>query len=236
MIEIKKYPEPAGLKALREKAELKGLSPEKAYQKLKDPLKSTVRDSLVSEQGQLCAYCMCRIPRPDVGADAAPIIIEHVVPRNPEDGRDVGQGLDYRNLLVVCHGNRGKKGNRRFIDLTCDAHRGNIEFRKVHPCKKDTIASVTYNIEGKIDAADEDVRFDLVDTLNLNCLSAPLIGERKEALNALIAELGEVPEEEMLLYCRSRLAEFENESNPKTPYAGILIWYLTTMVQALMSK
>ncbi|HAU85614.1 MAG TPA: hypothetical protein DCW90_08955 [Lachnospiraceae bacterium] len=66
MIPIKKGVAPSGLIALKKKADAKHLSPEKAYKKLKNSLKKKVITQLVEEQGHLCAYCMCSIPRGDV--------------------------------------------------------------------------------------------------------------------------------------------------------------------------
>lgn len=116
MIPITKKAEPDGLAELRQQAIERGLSPEEAYDTLCNPLKEHVRGSLVEEQGGLCAYCMCRIPRSDAG-DQPPINIEHFISRNPVSGMDVGQGLDYRNFFAVCHGNRGRRGTRRKRDL-----------------------------------------------------------------------------------------------------------------------
>ncbi|MCM1553529.1 MAG: hypothetical protein NC092_12665, partial [Butyrivibrio sp.] len=118
-------------------------------------------------------------------------------------------------------------------DLTCDKHRQNIEFRKINPCKKETLQTIFYTLDGSIDASDPDVRFDLVNTLNLNCASAPLIAERKAALDALIDEIGKVEEKYLHMYCMELLNAFLDESDPKTPYVGILIWYLQTMIQRL---
>lgn len=235
MIGIQKRAEPVGLARLRRSAKAAGYSPQKAYSKLKKNLKNQVRQNLVAEQGGLCAYCMCRIPRLDAGSQV-PIIIEHRVPRNPVDGRDVGQGLDYDNLLAVCHGNRASRGTKKPMDLTCDAHRKNIEFRKVNPCDPGTLTSIFYELDGKIGANDVDVNADLVDTLNLNTLSSPLIGERKAALDSLLLELGNVMEADFLRYCVTVLHEFQEETNPKTPYVGILIWYLRSMVDKLSDK
>lgn len=237
MIPIKKGTEPAGLVQLRQKAVNRGLSPKEAYNTLRDPLKSQVRQSMVEEQGELCAYCMCRIPRADADPRIAPIIIEHITPRNPVDGRDVGQGLDYENLVAVCHGNKAPKSeNRVFDDFTCDAHRGNTEFRKVNPCKPETLETIVYTLDGKIDATDADVKFDLVDTLNLNCPSAPLVAERKAALDSLISIIDAVGVEELLEYCSNILDAFLTETSPKTPYVGVLIWYLQAMIDALSSE
>lgn len=238
MIEVKKGAEPDGLKELRESPMLSGLSPKEMFAELKNPLKATVLESLRHDQGQLCVYCMSRIPREDRDPGIAGTTIEHFIPVDPRDGRDVGQALDYNNLFAVCHGNtkkrtRGVRRVRTTDDLTCDKHRENTEFRKIDPRKKETLQTIFYTLDGKIGATDLDVQRDLVETLNLNCASSPLIAERKSALDALINEIGKVEEEQLHSYCSEMLNAFMDESDPKTPYAGILIWYLQTMVTAL---
>lgn len=230
MIGIQKGPEPVDLTALRQSTAAAGLSPREAYKKLRNPLKSQVRQCLVDEQGGLCAYCMCRIPRTDAEPQIAPIVIEHMIPRDPVDGRDVGQGLDYNNFLAVCHGNKASHGKRDFSDLTCDAHRENTEFRKINPCYPETLVSIFYRLDGKIDAGDPEVRYDLVSTLNLNTPTSPLIAERKAVLDSLISDIGNVTETDLLKYCTAVLSEFQEETTPKTPYVGILIWYLQSMI------
>lgn len=234
MIPITKKAEPDGLAELRQQAIDQGLAPEEAYDTLCNPLKEHVRSSLVEEQGGLCAYCMCRIPRSDAG-DQPPINIEHLISRNPVSGMDVGQGLDYNNFFAVCHGNRGVKGTRKKRDLTCDAHRGNTELRKVNPLVPSTLTSIHYDMQGKIAADDPDVQFDLDQTLNLNCPSAPQPAERKAVLDALLNDLNNIPQEMLENYCAQVLSNYLSESNPKTPYVGILIWYLQSLLEALHS-
>ncbi len=221
MILIVKAPAPEALLSLRKKAAEKGLSPRQAYHLLNKNanLKNKVRNALIQEQGGLCAYCMCRIPRGDAGNQPA-VIIEHFIAREPSDGRDVGQGLDYYNLFAVCHGNRGDAGTRKQIDLTCDAHRGNTEFRKIDPLRAETMAAITYTLEGEIQSEDPDVAFDLVETLNLNCPTAPLVAERKAVLDSLLADIGRVPIEELGPYCANILQSYMDETNPKTPLCG----------------
>lgn len=236
MIKIVKGTEPAGLKPLRDQAISDGVSEKEAYERLRNPLKDQVRRSLVNEQGGLCAYCMCSIPRRDAAPSIAPIIIEHYVPRNPADGRSVGQALDYNNLLAVCHGNKGPSGTRLPEDLTCDAHRGNIEFRKVNPCDERTLETIYYDVNGKIYAGDADVNIDLVDTLNLNCPSSPIVGERKSALDEIINDISNIEPEDLSVYCATLLHGFENETNPKTPYVGIIIWYLKDLLSKLNTE
>ena len=79
MIKIVKGDEPEELKRLRETAENQGLNPKEAYELLNADrrLKKKIKRALVKEQGGLCAYCMCRIPRDDVEVGIAPITIEH---------------------------------------------------------------------------------------------------------------------------------------------------------------
>lgn len=238
MIEVKKGSEPDDLKKLREECLAEGLTPKESYKMLCNPLKSQLIECLKRDQGQLCVYCMSVIPREDVDAGIPGQTIEHYIPLEPKDGRDVGQGLDYQNLFVVCHGNMKshKRGVRRTSskdDLTCDKHRGNTEFRKINPCCKETLQTIFYTLDGKIDATDNDVQFDLVDTLNLNCVSSPMVSERKVALDALIEDIGMVDEDCLHSYCVERLESFTNEQDSKTPYVGILIWYLQSMAVAL---
>lgn len=238
MIEVKKGIEPDGLKELREDPVLSGFSPKEMYAELKNPLKEQVVECLRHDQGQLCVYCMSRIPREDKDPGIAGTTIEHFIPLELKDGRNVGQALDYNNLFAVCHGNVRKrmKGERRVRttdDLTCDKHRKNVEFRKINPCKKETLQTIFYTLDGRIDASDQDVKFDLVSILNLNCASSPLIAERKAALDALIDDIGNVETKDLHSCCSEMLNAFMDEKDPKTPYVGILIWYLQTMVTAL---
>ncbi len=236
MIAISKNAEPDGLANLRHNAIQRNLSPKAAFKTLRDPLKSRVRIALQQEQGELCAYCMCRIPRADVSPGIAPVIMEHVFPRSPVGGEDIGQALDYDNLVAVCNGNKAEHGTRAFADLTCDAHKENSLLKAINPCDASTLSTIYYELDGTITSCDCEVQSDLVDTLNLNCPSSPLISERKEALSSLILDIENVcagDESAVLEYCQTLLNAFTTETTLKTPYVGILIWYLKDMIAAL---
>lgn len=90
MIEVQKGIEPDGLKELREDPMVSGLSPKEAFKMLRNPLKAQVTECLKRDQGQLCVYCMSRIPRDDKDAGIPGTTIEHFIPIDPVDGRDVG--------------------------------------------------------------------------------------------------------------------------------------------------
>lgn len=226
MIEIKKGHPPEGLVALAQQAAEQCLTPEEAYATLRNPLKTTVLECLMKEQGHLCAYCMRKIPdeRPGIPHQS----IEHLLAQNPQDGEDSGQGLDYANFLAVCSGNRGGAGRGK-ERLTCDAHRENMTLA-IDPTDPETLKTIFYSENGDIGATDPTINDDLVVKLNLNCVSddGSLSASRKGALDAVQEELAKSSDtpEMFLEACHRFLREFELETDHKTPYVGIIIWKL----------
>lgn len=240
MIEIKKGNEPEALKELRENTSVLGMSPKDEFSMLRKQLKSEVLESLKREQGYLCVYCMARIPSEKRDPEIIGESIEHYIPLTPLDRRNVGQALDYQNLFAVCHGNmrwhqRGTQRLQRTDDLTCDKHRTNTEFRKIHPLKGETLKTIYYKMNGEIGATDPDVHHDLTVTLNLNCATSPLVQERKRVLDTLIEDMGKLNDDEIKEYCIQTLQDLQAPQERLIPYVGVLIWYLNSML-ARVSK
>ena len=238
MIPITKAQEPDDLRIVREFANREGYKPKDAYGCLKNPEKRTVIEALKREQGHLCVYCMCRIPREDAEHEYSAVSIEHVIPLELPDNKDLGQALNYSNMFAVCHGytSTRRKGSGRLKGksfLTCDKHKGNILLKKVDPLNADTLKSIFYHVDGRIDAEDEDVKFDLVETLNLNGIATPLVGERKAALDELISYIGTYDTGDLKGACEKAMYAYKAETDPKTPYVGILIWYLKSLLEGL---
>lgn len=229
MIYIRKKTEPLELKQLQD--EHANLSPPDAYNQLRNPLKSMVRESLLQEQGHLCAYCMCELTGDSSQTNhdnfleerTQNVRIEHIIPRKPLDHRDIQQGLDYQNMLAVCNGNITLAPN----DRTCDVHKRNFEFRKLHPCSPETLSSIYYDTEGSILARDPDIHYDLTEVLNLNSRNAPLKSIR-EALYIEITEIFlkafESDPVEVRNWCETKLLQLFEEVDPKTPYLGLFAW------------
>lgn len=217
MIEIKKFREPRKLESYRQK-------PDASYAGMKSDLKKEILDSLLQEQGHICAYCMRRIPESrQLPQGVLPATIEHWYPQNPESKEDIGQGLDYRNMYAVCAGNRGC-GNKD--DLTCDAKRGNRKLT-VNPCKASTLTGIGYSANGRIFSLDPEVDRDLNEKLNLNCEKLSLPQNRQAALNVLLSEIRKKhPTGDIKPFCRKRLAELKEHKEKKIPYVGILISWL----------
>lgn len=216
MIEIKKGREPDKLLHYRQQV---GAS----YEQMDKDVKDELLNKLLEEQGHLCAYCMRKIPEKKLPIGVAPVTIEHWVPRNPENKEDNGQGMDYRNMLAVCSGNRGCGDSKR---LTCDAKRGN-EPIKVNPCDAETLCGIKYNSSGIILSTDPVINEDINDRLNLNCDAISLPENRKQVLQALIDDVKKkCGDGEISTYCKRKLEQIRAMNDPKMPYVGIMIWWL----------
>lgn len=70
--------------------------------------------------------------------------------------------------------------------------------------------------------SDIEVRKDLIETLNLNCSTAPLIAERKAALDGLIEEIGELEEENIQTYCSEQKSDWTRPIQSDYFYWGCL--------------
>lgn len=194
--------------------EFKQQNPQAHFDDMPPDIKAALRQSLLEEQGYLCAYCMSKI--------RDKVKIEHYEPRNPQNE------LTYSNLLAVCMGNSA--GNQR-EHQHCDTKKGNKRLH-VNPQNVDHIKQISYRSDGTIYAKDnDDFNEDLNFTLNLNDEHGYLKANRKRALDVLKKKIlsnfgdkvvGCVFAEKLLKTYLSK-----NRSGERTPYCGIIINYLT---------
>ena len=209
MIKIKKGKEPPELIAYRKKKYA-------AYDNMPRDVHDAVLKNLMQEQGYLCAYCMCKIPQT---GKTPSVTIEHW---DPQSKTSEVKALDYRNMLAVCNGNRGC-GKKEY--MTCDAKRGNTPLT-VHPLNPLTLSSIQYKADGTIFSNEPDINKDLNETLNLNCAQVGLTENRRSALQTMLDELHKKrPTGDIHLTCERLLEKYQNQTR-KTPYSGILIWWL----------
>lgn len=98
------------------------------YDELSHDDKERLKSYLISEQGRICAYCMCRIK-------SETSTIEHYNPRSlkPE------LSLDYNNLLAVC--TNGRNDTER--DRQCDVSRGDVKLN-LNPCREHDMKHIMY--------------------------------------------------------------------------------------------
>ena len=165
MILIEKQSEPAALTGYRQQLAA-------SYAGLPQTIKDDVLESLLAEQGCICAYCMKRISK-------SKMTIEHYISQTA----DQSKALDYQNMLGVCLGNRG----RRLKEQTCDARRGESVL-SVDPLNAAKIRQIKYRSDGTIYSDDPDIDSNLNEDLNLNCdvLEVSLKRNRKAALDEFI--------------------------------------------------
>lgn len=206
MILIKKGHEPASLTAYRKQQGA-------YYDGFTD--KDDIRQSLLEEQGYLCAYCMRRIGIDDMK-------IEHRIPQSA----DPTEQLDYRNMLGVCNGGEGMDKK----STTCDTHKGDAKIT-INPQYQSHIDTITYSsATGEIHSSDKAFDTDLCDTLNLNCREQYLPQNRRAALVATIRFLKKKQStgdwsKAFLAKVRDMYTGTDADGN-KREYAGIILWYL----------
>lgn len=183
--------------------------------------KDDIRQSLLNEQGYLCAYCMRRINSVDE------VTIEHYYPQSKIEDK---MGLDYKYMLGVCKLNR----NCDYKNQTCDAHRGN-ESLTINPWSYSSISMISYNQRtGDIYSDNPQINKDLVTTLNLNCINVRLSLNRKAALDSLKNYI--IKKHKEGLWSNSLLSKIRQQYSNKDksgkykPYIGILLWYINKKV------
>lgn len=236
MILIKKQAAPQELEALKSEAEKKHLSDSEAYNLLRNPLKQQVRESLMQEQGHLCAYCMRRIPDERVleeDVNLSDVYIEHWQARSSSNEFADNKGLDYQNMLAVCSGNEkatGVKSRHKKRYFTCDKKREN-RVLTVNPLDAATLTSIYYLSDGTIKARDLEVDKDLNTTLNLNCnFEAVTLRDNRKAVLEAVQEYIVNQQGDFMEHCKEQLSFWENEGDPKTPFIGIAIWWLKEQI------
>lgn len=173
-------------------------------------VKVALRQSLLDEQGHLCAYCMRRLK------SAQDVKIEHYRARTPENE------LQYDNLLAVCHGNEGNIPSQQ----TCDTKKGNRELH-VNPLRLHDMELIYYTTSGEVHSSDPQADEDLDKVLNLNNPMGYLIPNRKAALQSIMKKLSELPRRREADTLLRRLDEKYNAPSAYlTPYIGIIRWYI----------
>lgn len=205
MIKIEKLKEPGCLTEYRKQEYA-------LYDGLSSDLKNQILDSLMKEQGYLCAYCMRRISH-EKGAT-----IEHIIPQS----KDPSKALNYSNMLAVCDGNAGKGA------LICDKSRGNKDIT-VNPLKEKTLSSIKYK-NGVILSDDKIINTDLNETLNLNAKELSFVANRINALEQFKLRLKK--EKSTGLFTSKTIDKYIkkysgfNSKGQKYEYCGIILDWL----------
>lgn len=229
MIYIKKNAEPGKLLWYRHQTDSR-------FDDMDGEVKGQLRESLLKEQGHLCAYCMRRIH------GVNDVKIEHFVPRTQENE------LQYHNLLAVCKGGEGEP----YFAQCCDTKKGNRPIF-INPLSRTDMSRIYYSNSGKIHSSDEtkypfqykgaydryysgysSPEQDLQEVLNLNYENGiPLYG-RKTALRKFQQLLHPYKDERSKrAFLEKMQKRYLEDSEFLDPYVGILRWYIDKKLKTI---
>jgi uncharacterized protein (TIGR02646 family) len=183
------------------------------------PVKAKIREYLLVEQGNLCAYCMQRI-------HADTMKIEHW---QCQDNHPDTQ-LDYKNMLGVCPGNEGQPPKNQ----TCDTRKGNADL-KYNPANPNhrIDSQIRYLGNGKIYSRDLEFNPQLVDdelkcssVLNLNY--SRLVQNRKKIVDEVIKLLGKQAGSRTPTQIQKILEDWivPDRDGQLKPYCGVAVYFL----------
>lgn len=165
-----------------------------------------LKDSLLKEQGYLCAYCMARI-------DKDHMKVEHFKPQSlyPQDI------FVYGNLLACCLGKTQEKSH-------CDTSKGNAEV-SLSPLSPSCIDTLSYESgTGKIKSSDLDYERELDRILHLN---TPIIKQnRLRVLQGAIQALRSVGFNSGAIGSLLKKWDAVDREGKRKPYCGIVIYFL----------
>lgn len=202
MIWINKQQEPASWTQRR-------LTPNVTYEATPE-----LRESLLKEQGYICAYCMRRIPASDAPYENATSKIEHLL--SQENHEDLQ--MEYSNLVVCCPG-------RLYGNMHCDASKEDKDI-KCSPLSQDAMRTIQYNTDGTIKSTNETYNAEINDVLNLNI---DILKSNRKALWESVRNRLQSEGLWKKAYVRRVLDEYSSfdSDGQKKPYCGIIIYMLT---------
>lgn len=203
MLDIIKGQEPASLWRYR-------ATPNANYDDLPAPVKRELKLSLLSEQRNLCAYCMEQINYDNMK-------VEHFVARSVDESLE----LVYTNLFAVCKGREGDPEDRQ----TCDTQKKNRQLTFSFLGQQITNAVKYRSATGELLFPGHEDEVNTV--LNLNDQLGYLMGNRKEALAAFQRflkkkYLGKTLSKDE----KNKIAKQILSKTNRDAYCGIIIWYL----------
>jgi uncharacterized protein (TIGR02646 family) len=193
--------------------------------------KEELRQSLLSEQGHICCYCMKRIPE-----HSPPYMkVEHYKCR---DNYSTLQ-LTYTNLFGACIGNEGQPK----VKQTCDTKKGNAELKisltLIHPnCE----SLFKYNADGEISSitGDEDINRQLNEVLNLNMQTikdgrSEVFLKVQERVRRESKKAKKDPAAFIKFLEKEKLSWLQRTDNKLRPFCMVAIYYLTKKIKSNQS-
>ncbi|NDV66616.1 hypothetical protein [Bacteroides sp. 224] len=171
-----------------------------------------LRESLLEEQGYICAYCMRRIPVRDKISNETSRI-DHLKCRDNYPDLQ----LDYNNMVICCPGCING-------DDHCDKLKGNKEIT-FSPFEIHLENSISYSTkDGHIKSSNVQWNKELEEVLNLNNHMLKL--NRRQAIEGLRSVLEKSKWSKSVLQMQLQKWESFDKNHHLKPYCGVIIWYL----------
>lgn len=224
MIKINKSAEPSALR----RAKRWGV---KSYDLLDGEVKGLIRESLLKEQGHICAYCMKSLPDETSQGNPQGVKIEHLISQQQSktDPQYAGKDLDYDNMVAVCQGKTDGS-------LHCDSSRSGSRHLSFIPnlFNGSLEATISYNTRtGEIKSSNLDWHKDMTDADCLNLNFYRLRESRKNVIDALIRHFDQIGWSSKHL--QAYLTEF-NSREKKPAYWGVIRYFLQRHIILLDNK
>lgn len=211
----------------------KGQSPKKLSDYKKSPhavysppsnVKEVWCNTLLKEQGYLCAYTMERIEAGLIADSNKPKVkLEHLKPQNGNKHND----LAHKNVVAVCNGNEGEPPKNQYADTRKGE---NLLDRRLHPTNTDIEKIICYRPNGEIFTGVYDLDIQLDDekkqglsVLNLNFKT--LRDARKGAYEAVKIRLNK--KNWSLSAINDEIKRFESlHDNRRLAFCGFVLYRL----------
>lgn len=171
-----------------------------------------LRQSLLEEQGYLCAYCMRRIPVKDDNSNETSRI-EHILSREEHQDRK----LDYSNMAICCPGAIN-------FDFHCDKLKGKQDV--TFDLYSDSFfTTLTYGSrKGNIKSSDSKYDQQINSTLILN--NKLLMANRLFALNGVVSYLNKYGWTTANYNKLINIWDHKDAKGYYNEYCGIVVWFL----------
>ncbi len=190
-------------------------------------IKQEIRDSLVKEQGYLCAYCMQRIE-----PNERQMRVEHwLCQANYPDKQ-----LDYTNMLGCCCGNEIKSvnENQEMNAQHCDTAKGSQDllFNPSDALQHNRL-KIRYQGDGLVFSSDAEFDEQLNMILNLNSEKHRLIENRKSVWKSVTAALSVIKGSASRQQIQQFMTKWQrkNAKGELPAYCGVAIYYLKKKLQ-----
>lgn len=224
MIQIKKNEEP------REWVKYRN-TPGADYQSIPELV-----ESLLKEQGYICAYCMRRIPHRDklYKKDGKNYVltdedhrIEHVLSRSKHSDKK----LSYNNMVICCPGHIGSEEH-------CDRKKGEDDI-SFSPLDANFISTLSYLTDGTIKSSDSQFDKEINEVLNLN---TPLLkANRRESWNVVKKQMLSIRGDKQwdkatIMQMIKKYSSMHRKDGrlEYIPYCGIVTFYLQKKLRQLL--